>query len=321
MNTESERPPTPTSSFIPPQSSAVYWIEVEKIAPNPYQPRKSFNQEALQELAGSIREYGILEPLIVTRQEIAHPQGLEVRYELVAGERRLSAAKLAGLRVVPAMIKELSQRAKLELALIENLQRRDLNAIERARAFSRLVEEFALTQREIANRIGKSREYVSNTLRLLNLPEPVIQALESEKMTESQARLLLSVPDPHVRDELLAEVTIESLSIREMKRRISRKLVHRRPKEHAGLTFQQALDVVKTRLEEKLGTKVTITATDQGGHIAIAFYSPEELDRLIHALIGSPEESFLATPVATPESSSTEETPPPEEFDVSRFTV
>src|ERR1700689_2194636 len=161
---------------------SIFWVEVERIKPNPFQPRKTFDEAALASLAESIRSYGVLQPLTVTRKEIEKPgEGIAVEYELIAGERRLRAAKLAGLREVPVVIRsgEDSDRMKLELAIIENLQREDLNPIDRALAFQRLYNDFGLKHIEIAKRVGKSREYVSNTLRILALPPEMQQALQS----------------------------------------------------------------------------------------------------------------------------------------------
>src|SRR3954468_17160918 len=158
----------------PYQSDSIFWVEVDRIEPNPYQPRKAFDEAALASLAESIRQYGVLQPLTVTRKEIERPgEGIFVEYELIAGERRLRASKLAGIAAVPVVIRtsEDTDRMKLELAIIENLQREDLNPLDRAKAFRQLVDEFGLQHKEIGTRVGKSREYVSNTLRLLLLPE------------------------------------------------------------------------------------------------------------------------------------------------------
>ncbi len=159
---------------------SIFWVEVDRIKPNPYQPRKTFDEAALASLAESIRQYGVLQPLTVTRKEIERPgEGIYVEYELIAGERRLRAAKLAGISAVPVVIRsaEDSNRMKLELAIIENLQREDLNPLDRAKAFRQLASEFGLQHKEIGQRVGKSREYVSNTLRILALPEEM-QAME-----------------------------------------------------------------------------------------------------------------------------------------------
>ena len=171
---------------------SVFWIELDKIKPNSMQPRREFDESALSELAQSIREYGVLQPIVITRKEIIGPDaqsGLAVEYELLAGERRLRASKLAGLSQIPAIIKEAQpDKVNLEIALIENLQRADLNPIEKARAFKKLIDEFGMLQREVAEKVGKSREVVANTLRLLTLPEDMQQAVAVGKITEGHTR-------------------------------------------------------------------------------------------------------------------------------------
>src|SRR3989338_331602 len=177
---------------------AIFWIELDKIRTNPYQPRKEFDEARLRDLAESIRTYGVLQPLVVTRKEVERPDGgLNVEYELISGERRLRASRLAGVLQVPAIIRKDSNDAKikLELAIIENLQREDLNPVDRAKAFSRLAEDFTYKHSDIAEKIGKSREYVSNTLRILMLPEEVLLALASRKISEGHTRPILMLAD------------------------------------------------------------------------------------------------------------------------------
>jgi ParB family chromosome partitioning protein len=169
------------------QGDSIFWVEVDRIRPNPFQPRRNFDEMALASLAESIRQYGVLQPLTVTRKEIERPgEGIFVEYELIAGERRLRASKIAGIAAVPVVIRtnEDSDRMKLELAIIENLQREDLNAIDRAVAFNRLTSEFSLTHAEVGKRVGKSREYVSNTLRILLLPQEMRDALGNGEINE-----------------------------------------------------------------------------------------------------------------------------------------
>ena len=171
-------------------NNSIFWIEVEKIVPNPYQPRREFDQHALKDLSESIRMYGLLQPLVVTRKEIIKPDGgLAVQYELISGERRLRASKLAGLIQVPVIIRagEEDARVKLELAIIENLQREDLNPVDRARSFERLANEFGLKHSQIAEKMGKSREYVTNSIRLLSLPEHMLMALSEKKISQLRA--------------------------------------------------------------------------------------------------------------------------------------
>ena len=198
---------------------SIFWIEVDKILPNPFQPRRNFDEAALASLAESIRQYGILQPLAVTRKEVEEPgKGIYVQYELIAGERRLRAAKLAGILQVPVVIRsgEDDDRMKLELAIIENLQREDLNAIDRARAFQRLVAEFGLKHGEIGKRVGKSREYVSNTLRILSLPLEMQDALASGDISEGHTRPLLMLIDrPDMQKTVFKEIVERHLTVRD----------------------------------------------------------------------------------------------------------
>jgi ParB family chromosome partitioning protein len=175
------------------QNNAVFFIEVDKINPNPYQPRRDFDESRLKELADSIRMYGILQPLVVTRKEVEKDGGgIATEYELIAGERRLRASKIAGMREVPALIRAKGddEKTKLELAIIENLQREDLNPIDRAFAFQKLSKEFGFKHVDIAKKVGRSREYVSNTIRMLMLPEEILQSLIDRKISEGHARLV-----------------------------------------------------------------------------------------------------------------------------------
>src|SRR5665213_2498710 len=192
---------------------SIFWVEVDRIKPNPFQPRKTFDEAALQSLAESIRSYGVLQPLTVTRKEIEKPgEGIAVEYELIAGERRLRASKLAGLREVPVLIRAQydDDKTKLEIAIIENLQREDLNAIDRARAFAKLVDEFGFKHTQIAEKVGKSREYVSNTIRLLVLPQEIQDGLAEGKISEGHTRPLLMLTDrPEEQNTLYREIMLK----------------------------------------------------------------------------------------------------------------
>lgn len=282
----------------PNRKEAIYWLEIEKILPNPYQPRKDFDPEGLKELAESIREYGILEPLIVTRKEIIKESGIDVFYELVAGERRLQAAKLVGMKFVPAIVKDLDSKAKLEVALIENIQRKDLNPVERARAFARLIEEFGLTQREIAHRIHKSREYVANTLRLLKLPEKMLTALEQGLINESQARVLLEIGEKELREKFFRDILEKRYSVRALKRKLAKEKGEAEKASPPPEIYQ-----IKNELEKKLGKKVEIKTKDQLSELAIIFRSLEELLNFAQQLIQEPEkaEYFISSEKDQPE--------------------
>src|SRR3989338_1253078 len=196
---------------------SVYWVEVERIKPNPFQPRKNFDEASLLSLAESIRQYGVLQPLTVTRKEIERPgEGIYVQYELIAGERRLRAAKLAGIAQVPVVIRsgEDDDRMKLELAIIENLQREDLNAVDRAVAFQRLAGEFGLKHGEIGKRVGKSREYVSNTLRILMLPQEMQEAVRAGEISEGHTRpLLMPMDRPQGQKTFFQELLVRKISV------------------------------------------------------------------------------------------------------------
>ena len=196
-------------------NNSIFWIEVDKVKPNPFQPRKEFDEARLNDLALSLRQYGMLQPIVVTRREVERPDGgLFTEYELISGERRLRASKLAGLKEVPALIREGqdTDKAKLELAIIENLQREDLNPVERAKAFKQLVDEFALKHIEVAEKVGKSREYVSNTIRLLLLPDVVLQALSEGKIAEGHTRpILMLVDHPEQQINLFKEIMMKKM--------------------------------------------------------------------------------------------------------------
>ena len=258
----------------------VFQIETDKIAPNPHQPRRDFDAQSLQELANSVREFGVIQPLIVTKIERESSRGWDVSYELVAGERRLMASKIAGLRTVPAVIRQVPQdHEKLELAITENVQRANLNPIEFARAIARLQEEFKLTQREIATRLGKSREAVANSVRLLSLPSEIQEAVSAGKVSESQARLLLSVDDVAQREKLFQEITAGNLTVREISSRV------RQWKGKPELETRKAIDpellALKEELESALGAPVEIRKEGSGGKLTINFYSKEELEGIL----------------------------------------
>jgi ParB family chromosome partitioning protein len=202
-------------------SNSIFFIEVDKIVPNPYQPRREFDPGPLKDLAESIRQYGILQPLTVSRVERETGDGgLVTEYELIAGERRLRASRLAGLTEVPAIIRVGDDSMmKLELAIIENLQREDLNAVERARAFARLVEEFKFTHTQIGQKMGKSREYVSNTVRLLSLPQEILDALSVGKINEGHTRPLMMLSSrPEEQATLFKEIQFRKITVREAER-------------------------------------------------------------------------------------------------------
>jgi ParB family chromosome partitioning protein len=261
-------------------SNSIFWVEVDRIKPNPFQPRKVFEEAALASLAESIRQYGVLQPLTVTRKEIEKPgEGITVEYELIAGERRLRASKLAGLREVPVVIRtaEDTDRMKLELAIIENLQREDLNPVDRALAFQRLVSEFGLKHGEVGKRVGKSREYVSNTLRILALPESMQQALQAGEISEGHTRPLLMLVDrPQEQETLFREVVLRKLTVRDTEQLARRVATDKTRKQ--DLTPE--LLTLERELTDALGTRVRIEQGGQGGKLLIDFFSSEDLAHL-----------------------------------------
>ncbi|MAZ67768.1 hypothetical protein CL652_03300 [bacterium] len=281
-------------------NNSIFWVEVSRIQPNPFQPRKEFNQEALESLAESIRQYGVLQPLVVTRKEIERGDGgISVEYELVAGERRLRASKLAQVGQVPVLIRsaEDSDKMKLELAIIENLQREDLNPIDRALAFRQLAEQFNMKHIEIAKKVGRSREYVSNSLRLLALPEYMQQAVIAGEITEGHTRpLLMLVERPEQQQTLFKEISVRKLTVREAER-IARGIATDRARKK-DLTPELA--ELERELTERLGTRVQIEARDSGGKVHIDFFSPTE----VFALVSLVKNANELTPRETEESGS-----------------
>lgn len=283
---------------------SIFWVEVERIKPNPFQPRRNFDEAALSSLAESIRQYGVLQPLTVTRKEIEKPgEGIAVLYELIAGERRLRAAKLAGIAQVPVVIRsgEDDDRMKLELAIIENLQREDLNSIDRARAFQRLVSEFGLKHAEIGKRVGKSREYVSNTLRILSLPQDMQDALAGGQISEGHTRPLLMLIDrPEMQRTVFKEIVERRLTVRDAEQ-VARRIATERARK-PDLTPELLL--LERELTEKLGTRVRIEKKDQGGKVLIDFFSVDDLAQIRAFFTKSqpPELEQPSTPEAPPEN-------------------
>ncbi len=264
-------------------SNSIFWIEVGKIKPNPFQPRKEFEDRSLRELSDSIKQYGILQPLVATRKEIETPDGgLSVEYELISGERRLRASKLAGLLQVPVVIRtgDQSDALKFELAIIENLQREDLNLIDRAKAFQQLAEKFNYKHIEIAAKIGKSREYVSNSIRILALPPDIQEGILGSKITEGHCRPLLMLGDrPEEQMTLYKEIIYKKLTVREAES-ISRHIASDKVRKKEYIVDPDILDM-ESKLTEKLGTRVHIERRDFGGKITIDFFSKDDLRTLL----------------------------------------
>ena len=265
----------------PEEGEAVFHIEIDRISPNPYQPRREFHEEQLRELANSIREYGIIQPLVVSRAQKDKDSGAEVEYQLIAGERRFRASKLIGLQTVPCVVRRHETPKKnLELALIENLQRSDLNPIETARAYSRLQDEFVLTQREVAARVGKSREAVANTLRLLSLPSEIQDGVSSGKINESQARLLLSIEDVERQRQAFQQLLAGKMSVRMLREKIG---ASKKKEDDPEKKFYEK------QLEEKMGAPVEISKRGEKGKVVIKFFSEDELQGLVGRILGDLE--------------------------------
>lgn len=265
------------------ENNAIFWIEVDKIFPNPYQPRREFDPDALNDLSESIRMYGILQPLTVTRRErVKDDGGLIVEYELIAGERRLRASRLAGLSQVPVLIKSGQQdaREKLELAIIENLQREDLNPIDRAYAFKQLYDEFGFKHTQIAKKVGKSREYVSNTIRLLQLPENILKEISAGRITEGHSRPLLMLRDqPQEQDTLLKEILFKKLNVREAEQ-IAGRIAQDKVRKVTKVIDPEILELEK-KLSDSFGTRVQIDNREVGGKLIIDFFSSDDLKAIL----------------------------------------
>ena len=267
--------------------SSVFWIEVDKIKPNPMQPRSEFDRERLIDLSESIRQYGVLQPLVVTRKEIEGPNGIFVEYELIAGERRWRASRMAGLKQVPVIIrKDTEDKIKLELAIIENLQREDLNPVERARAFKKLIDTFNLKHHEVARRVGKSRVFVTNSLRLLNLPEEIQQGLREGLISEGHMRPILMLSDrTEEQFKLYKEILEKKLNVRQSEA-ISRRIAAERARKREGSLLDVETKNIEEKLSEALGTRVQIEKTGKKGKIHIDFFSEEDLRSFLEKIAG-----------------------------------
>ena len=264
------------------EARTVIYCGIEEVLPNRSQPRKHFDDSKLQELAESIKEKGILEPLIVRRMG----QG----YEIVVGERRWRAAQKAGLKEVPVLVKEIEGREALEISLIENLQRENLNPVEEAEGFRRLTEEFGLNQEEVAGRVGKDRTTVANTLRLLKLPPEIREHLLQNRMTSGHARAILSLEAREKQKELCALILQKGLSVREaeaLAKRLSGKLGRPAVPDREKEELESQLKALQDSLRRYLGTKVQITQRGKRGKVEIEYYSPEDLERIVESILGN----------------------------------
>jgi len=256
--------------------SGVAEVDVEEIAANPYQPRSRISEASLDDLRQSIAEKGVLQPVIVRRKA--------GRYELVAGERRLRAARLANLRTIPALVRQVSDSEALEIALIENLQREDLNPMDEARGYRELVKRFKLTQEQLARKLGRDRSTIANSLRLLNLPDEVKHGLEEGKITVGHARALLGLSDEKHIVGVFRTIIHRGLSVRQVEAIVRQRLKPRTTRRVEALRSDPETTRIVQRLMRRLGTRVRITGNGGHGKIEIEFYSNEDLNRILEVI-------------------------------------
>ncbi len=274
----------PDAKHITPElkKDNVFYVEINKIRPNPQQPRHDFDNEGLKELSKSIRKYGILQPLLVSKVEEESSRGMNVFYQLIAGERRLRGAKLAGLPHVPVIIRNDPEepRINLEVALIENVQRTDLNPLEEAEAYDRLAKEFGLTQKEIAEKVAKSREVVANAIRLLNLPKDIRESLRSGKLSRAHARALLAFSDERKQREMYQQILAGGVSSKEVEN-----IASTAKKGKSSAKKDSKFLELEKNLAETLETPVLIHSTDKGGKIVIRFATLQDLNKIAKSII------------------------------------
>ena len=263
------------------KKSGLLYLSIEAISPNPHQPRSRIDEEKLAELALSIVEHGLIQPLIVT-------QVTEGQYTLIAGERRWRAAGIAGLSKVPVLVIEASTQDMLELAIIENVQRDDLNALEEALAYHHLITDFGLTQEEVAIRVGKSRSTVANLVRLLNLPGIVQAAVVEGKISGAHARALLPLATPEAQIEVMNIIVNRDLSVRQVEAIVKKRLEGKKPKPNPTVSQPPELLELESLFRQSLGTKVNIQGGEKEGKVVIHYYSDEELQAIYEAIVGNP---------------------------------
>lgn len=256
------------------QEQNVRVVDIYSVEPDREQPRKVFDSDRLQELADSIQQYGVLQPLLVQKEPDY--------YKIIAGERRWRAARLAGLSEIPVIVKEFSPQDSMAVSLIENLQRQNLNPMEESMAYQKLLTQFSMTQEQVAEKIGKSRSAIANSLRLQNLPEAVQQSLSEGLISPGHAKVLLGVSDPTEQNRLAVRVIGENLSVRELERIIAQKKPSSAKTAKVPQKKDRACQMAETRMKELLGTKVTISRGAKKGKIEIEYYSDEDLERILN---------------------------------------
>jgi ParB family transcriptional regulator, chromosome partitioning protein len=254
-------------------SNNIIEIDISSIIPNPHQPRKYFDESSLNELADSIKEHGIIQPIVVNK--------IGGQYEIIAGERRFQAAKIAGLFKIPAIIRKTDDQQKLELAIVENIQRQDLNLIEEAKSYLKLTNEFGLTQEEVSKKLGKSRSAVANKVRLLNLPLEIQKALIEGRITEGHAKLLLAIPNPEKQRAFYELIIKNGLTVRQTEDK-TREISVRTHKRNVAIDPE--IKSIEDELTGTLGTKVKIKKSGSGGQIVIEYYSKEELGNILEKI-------------------------------------
>ena len=271
-------------ALIPVSETGPTELPVDAISPNPLQPRQKIAPEELEELAASIREHGLIQPLIVSQVSDAETR----RYQLIAGERRLEAAKLAGLAKVAVVIREATPQEMLELALVENIQRADLNPLEQATAYRHLMDDFGLTQEQVAERVGKSRVAVANSVRLLRLPDEIKISLAQGQIAEGHARAILALDQPDEQLTVWEEVLKRGLNVRQTEETVRRLVAGPRPK-RPDTSSSPETRALEDRFRETLGTKVQLFRSKRGGRLVIHFYSEEDLQAIYDVIVEKEE--------------------------------
>lgn len=279
MESEVKHSTVSTASSPEEEKDGTLMVKLSKVEPNREQPRKNFDEDSLQELAESLKQFGMLQPILV--------QNRGDYYEIIAGERRWRAAKIAGLKEVPVIVRELTDQEIVEISLIENIQREDLNPIEEAQAYKRLLTEFHLKQDEVAERVSKSRTAVTNSMRLLKLCDEVQKMVVDDMISTGHARALISIEDPEEQYLIAQKIFDEKLSVREVEKLV--KDLHKPPKppKKENKTLQAIYQEISERLKQSLSTKVSVSAKQNGaGKIEIEFYNHEDLERLLERITG-----------------------------------
>lgn len=268
-------PETPEISVS--DENNIAWLKISQVEPNPLQPRKIFDNEKLQALAESIKEHGILQPIVVKKNENGF-------YTIVAGERRWRAARIAGIKEVPVIIKDYDEKTVSEIALIENLQRENLNPIEEAMGYERLIKEFSMTQEELSNKVGKSRPAIANSLRLLNLSPSLQKLVKQQEISAGHARALLAINDPVKQEETAYKVIEKDWSVRQIENYVNELLKEEKSPQKKENKINVARDELETSLSNILGTKVRINQNKNKGKIEIEFYDKESLEKIVNLL-------------------------------------